>query len=162
MEDRSDYIDDNIETLRTFPARFEALVTSLADDQLDLRIPGEWSIRQIVHHVADSHMSAVWRFKKPLTEDRPRLMTYNQDALAELADYNLPLAPSLQILHGLHARLVALLKSLTVDQGQRVGMHPDLGELTVEDVAQIYASHGEEHIAQIKQTLAYHQIDVVA
>jgi hypothetical protein len=144
-----------IDRLRNFPAQFEALVTPLTEAQLDKRIPGEWSIRQIVHHVADSHMNAVFRFKRPLTEDRPPMPVYDQDAIAVLADYALPLAPTLQILHGLHARFAALLESLTEEQWQRTAVHPEWGEVTVAEVARRYADHGDNHIQQIKNTLAY-------
>jgi hypothetical protein len=146
---------DSIERLRTFPARFAALVTPLSEEQLAKRIPGEWSVRQIVHHVADSHMNAVFRFKKPLTEDRPTLPNYDQDAISVLADYNLPLAPTFKILEGLHARFVALLEGLTDEQWARTGLHPEWGEVTVEDIARRYADHGDNHIAQIEKTLAY-------
>lgn len=146
-----------IERLLNFPVQFEALVTPLSDEQLAKRIPGEWSVRQIVHHVADSHMNAVFRFKKPLTEDRPNFAVYDQEAIALLADYALPLAPSLQILHGLHTRFAALLESLTDEQWQRTGIHPEWGEVTVETVARNYADHGDNHIHQINKTLAYEQ-----
>lgn len=146
---------DYIERIRKFPADFEALVIHLSDDQLDKRIPGEWSVRQIVHHVPDSHMSAVFRFKKPLTEDRPDFMTYDQDAFALLGDYKLPIAPSLALLHALHVRFVALLESLTDEQWQRTGFHPSWGEVSVEEVARRYADHGDNHINQINKTLAY-------
>lgn len=144
-----------INRLRDFPAQFEALVTPLSDAQLAQRIPGEWSVRQIVHHVADSHVNAVMRFKRPLTEDRPDISVYDQDAIALLADYDLPLAPSLAILHGLHTRFVALLEGLEDSQWARTGLHPEWGEVSVEEIAQRYADHGDNHIQQIQKTLAY-------
>ncbi len=139
-----------IQMLREFPAQFAALVRSFTDEQLDLRVADtEWSTRQIVHHVADSHMNAVGRFKLPLTEDRPTLPTYDQDAYARLADYSMPLEVSLSILPGLHARFAALLESLTDEQWMRTCVHPERGEMTVEDVANMYANHGVNHINQI-------------
>ncbi len=150
-----------VERIRHFPAEFEALVKPLTEEQLAMRLPRkpgaayeEWSVRQIVHHVADSHMNAVFRFKRPLTEDRPALNTYDQDELALLADYALPLDDTLQILHGLHARLVALLESLTEAQWQRTGLHSEWGEVTVEEIARRYADHGDNHMDQIRRTLA--------
>jgi hypothetical protein len=146
---------DYIERLRKFPADFEALVRPLTDAQLDKCIPGEWTIRQIVHHVPDSHMNAVFRFKRPLTEDNPPLNTYDQDAIAVFADYQMPIDASLQILHGLHQRFVALLEALTDEQWQRTGVHPEWGQVTFEEIVRRYAEHGEIHIDQIKRTLAY-------
>lgn len=143
---------DHIATLREFPARLEARVTPLTDEQLDQReAEGEWSTRQIVHHLADSHMSANFRFRLPLTESLPKLPVYDQDAWAVLPDYRLPLAPSLTILRGLHARFVALLESLSEDQWTCVGVHPEWGEVTVEEVARRYAEHCDNHIDQINR-----------
>jgi len=141
--------------LRTFPDELEALVVPLSDRMLDSGVPGEWTTRQIVHHLADSHMSAVFRFKKPLTEANPATIpVYDQAAWAELADYQLPIAPSLAILRGLHARFVALLESLTEDQWKMTGVHPEWGVVTVATVAQRYADHCDNHINQIQRNLA--------
>jgi hypothetical protein len=148
MATRQDYI----QKLREFPAQLEARVTPLTDEQLDQReAEREWSTRQIVHHLADSHMSANFRFRLPLTESKPKLPTYDQDAWALLPDYRLPLAPSLTILHGLHARFVALLEALPDDQWACTGVHPEWGEVSVEDVAQRYADHCDNHMAQINR-----------
>lgn len=144
-----------IERLRSFPDELEALVRPLSDAMLDFGIPGEWTTRQIVHHLADSHMSAVFRFKKPLTERNPApIPVYDQEAWATLADYSLPLEPSFQILRGLHARFVALLESLTDKQWQMTGVHPEWGDVTVAEVAARYAEHCDTHIAQINRNLA--------
>lgn len=145
-----------IERLRTFPDELEALVRPLSDSTLDRAVPGEWTTRQIVHHLADSHISAVFRFKKPLTEANPApVPVYEQDAWALLADYALPLEPSFQILRGLHARFVALLESLTADDWQKTGYHPEWGAITVAEVAARYAQHCDDHIDQINRNLAW-------
>lgn len=144
-----------IARLRDFPTELEALVGSLTDAQLDHKMPGEWTTRQIVHHLADSHMSAVFRFKLPLTEAAPRFMTYDQDAFAELADYHLPIEPSLMLLRGLHARFAALLTALTEEQWAQTGSHPSWGVVTVAEVASRYADHCDAHIEQITRVLAY-------
>mgnify|MGYP006380905639 CR=1 FL=1 len=146
----------SIAMLRDFPDRLEARVRPLTDAQLDQRTAeSEWSTRQIVHHLADSHMSAVFRFKKPLTEANPATIpVYDQAAWAELADYRLPIAPSLAILRGLHARFVALLESLSEDQWKMTGVHPEWGVVTVANVAQRYADHCDNHINQIQRNLA--------
>lgn len=145
-----------IERLRSFPDELEALVRPLSDTLLDGGVPGEWTTRQIVHHLADSHMSAVFRFKKPLTEQNPAaLPVYDQEAWAELPDSRLPLEPSLLILRGLHARFVALLEGLDDAQWTLTGLHPDWGVVTVENVAERYAGHCDNHINQINTNLAY-------
>lgn len=143
-----------ITTFRDFPARLEALVAQLPDDQLDRRAgDDEWTVRQIVHHVADAHCNTVARLKLPLTEANPTLKTYDQDGWANLPDSTLPLQPSLLILRGIHERLAALLESLTEEQWQRPAVHPAWGAVTVESVAQTYADHCDEHLAQIEKTL---------
>jgi hypothetical protein len=139
-----------IATLREFPARLEARVTPLTNAQLDQRTAAtEWSTRQIVHHLADSHMSANFRFRLPLSETSAALPTYDQDAWARMADYTLPLEPSLQILRGWHTRIVALLESLNDDAWAKTAVHLSWGTVTVEEVARRYAAHCDNHIAQI-------------
>lgn len=139
-----------IETLHAFPERLEARVRPLTDVQLDQHTaPGEWSTRQIVHHLADSHMSANFRFRLPLHMDNPILPTYDQDAWAQMADYRLPLEPSFLILRGWHARIVALLETLSDDDWQRPCTHPEWGTVNLEDIARRYAEHCDIHIRQI-------------
>jgi hypothetical protein len=146
---RQQYIDD----IRNFPQQLEQRVLSLSDGELDKRFESEWTVRQIVHHVADSHMSANFRFRKPLTEDRPDLMVYDQEAFALQPDYRLPIAPSLEIIRGLHVRFVTLLESLSEEEWQRTGIHSEWGEVTVEEVARRYAEHGHIHLNQIDRVL---------
>jgi hypothetical protein len=142
-----------IETLRQFPDRLEARVRPLTDEQLDQRIaPSEWSTRQIVHHLADSHMSANFRFRLPLEGDNPTVPTYDQDAWAQMPDYRLPLEPSFLILRGLHQRFVALLEALTDEQWRRPVTHYRWGTVDVEEIARRYADHCDNHIAQINTT----------
>ncbi len=139
-----------IQTLREFPDRLEALVLPLSDVQLDQRVAeSEWSPRQIVHHLADSHMGANFRFRLPLDEDNPVVPTYDQEAWARHSDYAMPLESSLLIIRGLHQRFVALLESLTEEQWRRLVRHPEHGQLDVEDVARRYASHCDNHIQQM-------------
>jgi len=139
-----------IQLIREFPEQFAALVRPFTDEQLECRVAeGEWSIRQIVHHVADSHINANNRFRLPLTEDNPTLPGYDQDKYALQPDYALPLEISLSILPGLHARWVALLESLTEEQWNRTGVHSEWGTVTVETIARNYSWHGQNHINQI-------------
>jgi hypothetical protein len=143
-----------IEQFRRLPDELEALVRPLTDAQLDARpLAGEWSIRQNIHHVADGHANAMLRLKWPLTEDTPTIKTYDQDAFAAMDDYTLPLDNSLILIRAVHVRIVALLESLTEAQWARPAIHPDWGRTSVAEIAKIYAQHGYDHIAQIKQVL---------
>jgi hypothetical protein len=143
-----------IEKLRNFPADLEAVVTPLTNAQLDSReAPDEWSVRQIVHHIADAHQNGLTRIKLALTEDFPTVKPYDQDAWAELPDYVLPIGSSLLIIKGLHFHFVALLSSLNAGQWERPYTHPAEGELIVEDLARIYAEHGYDHLEQIQRAL---------
>ena len=151
-----------ISTLRSFPSRLETLVIDLSEDQLKTRfIDTEWTVQQIVHHLVDSHINSLVRLKLILSEDRPPLKGYDQDAWADQADVNItPIAASLAILHGLHTRWANLFESLSEEQLVRVGIHSEAGEISAEDLLTIYSDHGEEHIEQITRVLAAGGIQV--
>lgn len=145
-----------IDIIRQFPARLTELVNSLSDEQLNTAfIPGEWSVRQNVHHLPDSHMNSVIRLKLMLTEDDPTLKPYDQEQWALLPDVErTPVHASLLILEGLHARWCDLFESLTEDQWARKGFHPEAGAITVEDLVVTYSDHCDAHWEQITRTLA--------
>jgi exoribonuclease II len=147
---------DLIEQLRAFPVQLEALVKPLDDEQLATRyLDGEWSVAQIVHHVLDSHINGYIRMKLMATEENPTLKTYQQQAWAEMADvFHTPVSVSLVMLNGLHQRWAIWLGSLHDADWQRVGMHPDEGEMTMNAMLQKYIGHGENHINHIHKTLA--------
>jgi hypothetical protein len=148
--ERQSYIDK----IRALPAELEALVAHLTDEELERReAANEWSVRQIVHHIADAHMNCNSRLRLPLTEDNPPLKTYDQDAWALQLDYKLPVQPSLAIIRGVHERWVVLLSSLSDEQWTRPCHHTEWGNITVESVAQEYSGHGYVHIDQIKRAL---------
>lgn len=145
-----------IDIIRQFPARLAEVVRGLSDEQLNTAyIPGEWSVRQIVHHVPDSHMNSFIRLKLMLTEDSPTLKPYDQERWALLPDVDgTPIRASLLILEGLHERWCNLFESLTEDQWARKGHHPEVGEITVEDLLVTYSDHCDAHYEQITRTLA--------
>lgn len=145
-----------IDIIRQFPARLAEVVRGLSDEQLNTAyIPGEWSVRQIVHHVPDSHMNSFIRLKLMLTENSPTLKPYDQDLWALLPDVDgTPIRASLLILEGLHERWCNLFESLTEDQWARKGHHPEVGEITVEDLLVTYSDHCDAHYEQITRTLA--------
>jgi uncharacterized damage-inducible protein DinB len=133
------------------PAALRAAVRGLADAQLDLPYrPGGWSVRQVVHHVPDSHMNAFVRFKLALTEPNPTIKPYNEAEWAKLADVKLtPVETSLDILDALHRRWVLLLESMQPEDFARPLVHPENGPMTLDRLLQMYAWHGRHHVAHI-------------
>lgn len=145
-----------IAKIANLPEQLTALVRNLNTEQLTTHyLPNEWSVAQNVHHVADSHMNSFIRLKLILTEQRPPLKPYDQDAWAVRADAdNVAIQSSLALLEGLHRRWVTLFESLQESEWSRTGLHPEIGEVSVEDLLRIYAGHGEAHLDQITRTLA--------
>ncbi|HVF40868.1 MAG TPA: putative metal-dependent hydrolase [Gemmatimonadaceae bacterium] len=139
-----------IAQLRAFPPALRSAVNDLSDEQLDTPYrDGGWTPRQVVHHVVDSHVNGYLRFKWTLVEERPTIKTYDQDYWATMPDYNLPVESSLIVLDGLHHRWASLLTSLPDDAWRRTAMHPDRGEVTLDDLLDIYSEHGRNHAGQI-------------
>lgn len=136
--------------IAALPAQARLAVHGLDDAQLDTRYrPDGWTVRQAVHHLAESHMNGVIRLKLALTEDRPTVKTYDPVAWADLPDMHLPIEPSLRALEGLHERWVTLLRALGPDQFLRELHYPGLGILTVDGQVQGYSWHCRHHVAHI-------------
>ncbi len=143
-----------INEIRTLPRRLIVIVKHLSDEDLESTYrEGSWTIRQIVHHIADSHMNAYIRFKLALTEENPTIKPYAEDKWAKLPDSKLPIATSLKIIESLHERWVYLIENLTNEQLKKTFIHPDSGIVSVEKNIGIYAWHGNHHIAHIKNAL---------
>jgi hypothetical protein len=141
---------EHIEAIAAAPARLSVAVSGLKPEQLDTPYrPGGWTVRQVAHHVPDSHMNAYIRFKLALTEDEPTIKPYREDRWAELADAKAPIEPSLALLENLHKRWVLLLRSLTPRDWARKMRHPELGVLTLDQTLAIYGWHGRHHVAHI-------------
>ena len=140
-----------IDAIAEAPARLAAAVAGLTPAQLDTPYrPGGWTVRQLVHHIADSHMNALGRFKLALTEDEPTIKTYDEARWAELADTKTPpIEPSLALIENLHTRWVVLLRSLTSADWPRKFRHPEWGPATVDFLLAQYAWHGRHHVAHI-------------
>lgn len=140
-----------IDAIAAAPAALRAAVLGLSDAQLDTPYrPGGWTVRQVVHHVPDSHMNAYVRFKLAVTEDAPTIKPYDEAAWAELADVKaVPVATSLALLDALHARWVALLASLGDADWARTFRHPELGLVPLEKNLALYAWHGRHHVAHV-------------
>ena len=133
------------------PARFREAVRGLDDAQLDTPYrPGGWTIRQVVHHVADSHMNAYIRFRLALTEETPAIKPYDQAKWAELVDArSAPIESSLAIIEGVHARWAALAGSLPPEALARAFMHPERGRVRLDENLAMYAWHSRHHAAHI-------------
>lgn len=134
------------------PARLRAAVQGLNEEQLNTPYrPGGWTVRQLVHHVPDSHMNAYIRFRWGLTEDQPRIKTYDEARWAELPDSrSMPIEVSLDLLEALHRRWVGLLLSLApADFGKTID-HPDHGEINLNQLLGLYAWHGAHHVAHVE------------
>lgn len=128
-----------------------AAVAGLNDEQLDTPYrPGGWTVRQVVHHVPESHLNSYVRFKLAITEDEPTIKPYFEDRWAELDDARqAPIALSLDLLEALHGRWIWFLRSLKQADFQRTFRHPELGIVSVDKNIALYAWHGEHHVAHI-------------
>lgn len=138
--------------LDALPRAISTLVASLTDEQLNTPYrAGGWTPRQVVHHVADSHLNAFVRIKLALTEQTPTIKTYEEQLWAELPDArSFDVTPSLAILDGVHRRLTILLDSLTPAQFARPAFHPANGLTSVDGLVQMYAWHCRHHLAHIR------------
>jgi hypothetical protein len=141
--------------LATAPARLRTAVEELTEAQLDTPYrEGGWTIRQVTHHLPDSHMNSYVRFKLALTEDKPTIKPYDEAAWALLGDTAAtPVETSLVLLESLHARWVTLLRGLGDSQWKREMRHPQNGLLRLDQVLALYAWHGDHHIAHIRNAL---------
>jgi hypothetical protein len=134
------------------PVALRSAVAGLTRDQLETRYrPGGWTVKQVVHHVPDSHLNAYTRFKLALTENEPTIKPYDEAAWAELADSRkVPIEVSLDLLDALHLRWVALLRSMDTDDLNRGLRHPEHDRvLTLKQMLGLYAWHGRHHVAHI-------------
>jgi hypothetical protein len=146
----SNVVDGWIKEMEELPRLLRDAVKHLSDEQLDTPYrAGGWTIRQVVHHLADSHMNAYIRFKLALTEESPVIKPYDEGQWAELSDSKLSVGISLSLLEALHTRLVDLLRSLTPEEMQRTFTHPESGNVSVGRNIGIYAWHGRHHLAHI-------------
>jgi hypothetical protein len=146
----------HIQTLRLLPEHLRAAVQDLNDHQLDTPYrDGGWTVRQVVHHVADSHANSYIRFKLALTEDWPVIKPYDEVAWANLPDSRwLPVGGSLDLIQALHGRWVALLEALSDEDFQRGYTHPELGRQNLAHALALYDWHSRHHTAHIARLRA--------
>ncbi len=142
-----------VATIAALPENLRAAVAGLTDAQLDTAYrEGGWTVRQLVHHVADSHINAYVRVRLALTEEWPAVKGYDEKLWAELHDSRTaPVGPSLSLIEGLHTRWVILLRSLNDDQWQRGYTHSENGRQSLAEVAALYAWHCRHHTAHITE-----------
>jgi hypothetical protein len=132
------------------PDGFRATVSGLSEEQLDTPYrPGGWTVRQLVHHVADSHINSFIRFRLALTEDQPTIKPYDEKKWAEICDSRLPIDVSLQLLESLHHRWVVMLRGMSEGDFSRTFRHPESGVFDLNDSVALYAWHGKHHQAHI-------------
>ncbi|HEV8592675.1 MAG TPA: putative metal-dependent hydrolase [Pyrinomonadaceae bacterium] len=143
-----------IQTIKDLPANLAKAVGGLNDEQLDTPYrDGGWTLRQTVHHIADSHINSICRFKLALTEDVPTIRPYEESLWAELPDSKMPIDVSLKIIDGLHARWAAMLEAMSDADFERRLNHPESGEWTLDKMLAMYAWHSRHHTAHITGTL---------
>lgn len=147
---------ESIARMTALPSALAAAISGFGDTEFDTPYrEGGWTVRQLVHHVADSHMNAFIRLKVALTEDQPTIKPYDQDAWVQMADVRdvSPLV-SVALLAATHERMTAVLRAMQPEEFSRVFMHPENGPMTIDHLLGMYAWHGDHHVAHIKATAA--------
>ena len=148
----SQQIADWIDDIESAPNQFEEAVNNLSDEQLNTAYrPNGWTLRQVVHHVADSHMNSYIRFKWTLTESTPKIKAYDEKNWAEEPEAkNAPVEISIQLLKSLHARWVLVLKNLSEEDLNKEFTHPETGKnISLKTMVGLYAWHGKHHLGHI-------------
>jgi len=146
-----------IDQIEAFPVKLVELTSGLSNEQKNWKYrPNGWSVKQVVHHCADSHINSFVRFKWTLTEDTPLIKAYNEGKWAELSDGNEDdLEDSIMLLIGLHAKWARLLRNLNEEELNRAFIHPEHGErVSLKGNIGVYAWHCEHHLAHIRQAIA--------
>jgi hypothetical protein len=139
-----------IRDIAALPARFRDAVRGLSAGQLDTPYrEGGWTVRQVIHHVPDSHMNSYIRFKLALTENKPIIKPYDEAAWARLQDSRGAIEPSLQLLQALHERWVALMRGMPAEEWKREFIHPERGPMALDVTAALYAWHCGHHLAHV-------------
>ncbi|MDD5149652.1 MAG: putative metal-dependent hydrolase [Flavobacterium sp.] len=150
----NEYLLEKIEEIASFPERLKSEVSQLTNEQLDTPYRlGGWTIRQVIHHCADSHINCFVRIKWTLTEETPTIKYYHEDLWGELFDnVTMPIEPTIALLEGLHFRLAYLMKSLSENDLKKSFIHPEHSkEFKIEEIIGTYAWHGNHHLAHITE-----------
>jgi hypothetical protein len=148
------YLAERINEIAQFPEQLQNEILHLTDEQLDTPYrEGGWTIRQVVHHCADSHMNCFIRIKWALTEENPTIKFYFEDRWGDMVDnLTMPVAPSLAFLEGLHFRLAYLMKNLSATDLEKTFIHPEHNaSFQIKEIIATYAWHGLHHLAHITE-----------
>jgi uncharacterized damage-inducible protein DinB len=147
----TEQIKSYIKTIEESPAKYRKAVQDLSEEQLDTPYrPDGWTVRQVIHHVPDSHINSYVRFKLGLTEDKPTIKTYDEAKWAELDDSReTPIEVSLTLLESLHERWTLLLKSMSEKDFNKTVSHPEWGEIRLDKMLALYDWHCKHHLAHI-------------
>jgi hypothetical protein len=141
---------EKIQAIRNLPNELNDAVSGMSPAQLDTPYrDGGWTARQVVHHIADSHINAFVRMKLVLTEDHPTVKPYDENSWAAMNDYTLDIAPSMAIVSGVQERMADLLDDVKDEEWSRTLNHPERGVETMQDLLDMYAYHGKHHVDQI-------------
>ena len=141
---------EKIQAIRNLPNELNDALSGMSPAQLDTSYrDGGWTVRQVVHHIADSHINAFVRMKLVLTEDHPTVKPYDENSWAAMNDYTQDIAPSLAIVSGVQERMANLLDDLKDEEWSRTLNHPERGVETMQDLLDIYSHHGKHHVDQI-------------
>lgn len=145
-------MDECIQRIASFALQVEALISNFSDKQFDtVYREGGWTARQVIHHLADSHMNAYIRFKWTLTEDTPTIKAYNEKLWAETPEVKSDPHLSLELLKALHVKWAMLLRSLSPEQLKREYVHPETKKnIRLDRVVAMYAWHGDHHLGHLK------------
>lgn len=155
----SEYLSNKIQEIESFSERLKNETIDLNDEQLDTPYrPGGWTIRQVIHHCAESHMNCYIRIKWALTENNPVIKAYDENLWSQLPDnLQMPIDPTLSLLEGLHFRLAYIMKNLSEDDLEKTFIHPENNsEYKIKQIIGTYAWHGNHHLAHIT-TLKKHK-----
>lgn len=144
-----------ITTIKAFPEQLEHTIKDLTKVQLNYKYrPNGWTIKQVIHHCADSHINSLLRFKLALTEDTPTIKPYFEDRFANLTDYEQPINASVNIIKGVHQKLGEILEVLDKTDLQRQFFHPEHQKaFTIQETIGVYAWHSKHHLTHIKQAI---------
>lgn len=150
-----DLIQEAIAVIKSFPAHIFTAVRPLSIAQLDTPYrPGGWTVRQLVHHCADSHMNAFIRFKLALTEENPTIKPYDEAAWAKLADSDLPIEPSLAIIKAMHLKWGVVLDSMKTEDFKKTYFHPEKKHSQeLAEIALLYAWHSQHHLSHVQHLI---------
>ncbi|TDO94284.1 YfiT family bacillithiol transferase [Flavobacterium sp. 245] len=147
-----EYILNKIEEIASFPEKLKNETIHLTDEQLDTQYrPEGWTVRQVIHHCAESHMNCYIRIKWTLTENNPVIKAYDETLWSELPDnLYMPIEPTLKLLEGLHFRLAYIMKNLSESELEKSFIHPENNsELKLKRIIGMYAWHSNHHLAHI-------------